>query len=89
MLAYMIIRELDKAWEKLYLTTREGLNSLAGISLLEVSVGSRATYQEIPKPTGRNKQMFAALGLELPPVLRKSQARVVTKVARRKTASKA
>ena len=89
MLAYMIIRELDKAWEKLYLTTREGLNSLAGVSLLEVSVGNRATYQEIAKPTGKNKQMLAALGLELPPVLQKSQARVVTKVARRKTASKA
>jgi transposase len=88
MLAYMIIREIDKAWEKLYLTTREGLGSLAGISLTEVCIGNKIRYQTIPQATGRNKQMLEALGLELPPVLFKSHARVVTRKARRKTASK-
>jgi hypothetical protein len=86
MLAYMIIRAIDKAWQKLYLTTREGLNGLAGISLTEICIGDKAAYQMIPRPTGRNKRMLDALGLELPPVLVKSRARVVTKKARRKQA---
>jgi transposase len=87
MLAYMIIRELDKAWQHLYLTVEEGLRSLSTITMLEVSYGKEKTFQEIPEPRDQNKRMLDALDISLPKILPMSHARVVTKKSRRKSAS--
>lgn len=88
MLAYMIIKELEKAWQELYLTVSEGLHSLSTLCMLEVSIGDQSSFQQIAEPRQQNKQMLAALGVTLPKVLPKNQANVVTRKARRKTAVK-
>jgi len=86
MLAYMIIRELDKAWQHLYLTVEEGLRSLSTITMLEVSYDKEKTFQEIPEPRDQNKRMLGALNINLPKILPINHARVVTKKPRRKSA---
>lgn len=84
MLAYMIIRKLDQAWQNLYLTTREGLDSLTTLALLDIQIGERSSYQQFPNPSGPNKQMLEALNLNFPAILPKSEVRVVTRKGRRK-----
>ena len=88
MLAYMIIRYLDQQWASLYLTVEEGLRSLNTLTLQEVTVQGHAPFQQIPEPRKQNKQMLQTLGIELPKILPKSNARVVTRKNRRKTIKK-
>lgn len=89
MLAYMIIRELNKAWERLYLTADEGLRSLSTLTVLEVSYDDEEKiFQEIPEPREHNQRMLDALNISLPKILPINHARVVTKRPRRKSAVK-
>ena len=83
MLAYMIIRELDKAWKDLYLTVEEGLRSLSTLTLIEWTVNDGLSFQQIPEPRHQNRQMLEALKVELPKVLPKNHAHVVTRKKRR------
>ena len=84
MLSYMIIRHLDQKWSSLYLTVEEGLRSLSTLTLQEVTVKGRSSFQQIPEPREKNKKMLEALGIELPKILPKSNVRVVTRKNRRK-----
>ncbi len=84
MLAYMIVRELDKLWSSLYLTVTEGLQSLSTLCFTEVSVKGK-TFQQIPEPRLHNKKLLQAAGINLPQILPKSLVRVVTRVSRRKS----
>lgn len=88
MLAYMIVRELDKAWRGLYLTVEEGLHSLSTLTALEISYDKERRFQEIAEPRDQNKRMLEALSLSLPKILPMNDARVVTKKPRRKSAAK-
>lgn len=88
MLAYMIVRELDKAWKQLYLTVEEGLRSLSTLTMLEVSYDKERTFQEIAEPRDQNKRMLDALNISLPKILPMNHVRVVTKKPRRKSAVK-
>jgi transposase len=88
MLSYMIIKELDNAWQRLYLTVEEGLRSLSTLTMLEVSFGKKNAFQQIPEPREQNKQMLEAIGVELPKILPKNHAYVVTRQSRRKQALK-
>jgi Transposase len=88
MLAYMIMRELDRAWQHLYLTVSEGLRSLSTLTILQVSWGEGKEYQQIPEAREQNKRMLEALGIKLPKILPTSVARVVTRKPRRKSAVK-
>ena len=85
MLANMIIRELDKAWQHLYLTVEEGLRSLSTLTMLEVSYDEERTFQEIPEPRDQNKRMLDGLNISLPKILPRNDARVVTRKPRRKS----
>ena len=78
MLAYMIMRYLDQKWASLYLTVEEGLRSLSTLSLQEVTVKDGSAFQQIPEPRIQNKKMLEILGVELPKILPKSDAHVVT-----------
>jgi transposase len=88
MLAYMIIRELDKAWQHLYLTVEEGLRSLSNLTMVEVSYDKERTFQSIPEPRDQNRRMLDALNINLPTILTRNHARVVTKKSRRKSVVK-
>jgi len=84
MLAYMIFRYLDQKWSSLYLTVEEGLRSLNTLTLQEVTVKDRPSFQQIPEPRQQNKKMLEILDIELPKILAKSNVRVVTRKNRRK-----
>jgi transposase len=86
MLAYMIIKYLDQRWAALYLTVEEGLRSLSTLTVQEVTVKGHESFQQIPEPREQNKKMLEALEFELPKILSKSYARVVTRKSRRKSA---
>ena len=86
MLTYMIIKYLDQKWTALYLTVEEGLRSLNTLTVQEVTVKGHKSFQQIPEPREQNKKMLEALGMELPKILPKSNARVVTRKGRRKSA---
>lgn len=88
MLAYMIVRELDKTWRQLYLTVEEGLRSLSTLTTLEVSYDKERTFQEIAVPRDQNKRMLDALNINLPKIVPMNHACVVTKKPRRKSALK-
>lgn len=83
MLAYMIIKELDRFWSKLYLTVAEGLRSLSTLCLNEVSVKG-LVFQQIPEPRKQNKILLDAASTELPKILPRNDANVVTRISRRK-----
>ncbi|MBS4170442.1 hypothetical protein NEOC95_001170 [Neochlamydia sp. AcF95] len=83
MLAYVIIRELDKAWKDLYLTVEEGLRSLSTLTLIEWTVNEGLSFQQIPEPRHQNRQMLEALKIGLPKVLSKNHEPVVTRKKRR------
>ena len=86
MLAYMIIRELDRLRSSLYLTVAEGLRSLSTLCLMEVSIQKGVTFQQVPQPRIQNKKLLEAAGIKLPTILPKSKIRAVTRVSRRKSA---
>jgi hypothetical protein len=71
----------------LYLTVEEGLRSLSTLTLQEVTVKDRSSFQQIPEPRDQNKKMLEALGVELPKILPKSNVSVVTRKNRRKIKS--
>lgn len=79
MLAYMIVRELEKAWSELDITVYEGLNSLFTLCVMEVSVKDGTSFQQIPKPREINRKLLEALNVELPKVLPMNEANVATK----------
>ena len=88
MLAYMIIKYLDQKWSSFYLTVEEGSRSLSTLTLQEVTMKGHPPFQQIPEPRQQNKKMLEVLGIELPKILPKSKARVVTRKNRRKGSAK-
>ncbi len=85
MMSYMIMKELDKCWENLYLTVEEGLKSLSTLCLAEVFINEDQSFQCVPNPRAQNKKMIEALEIKLPKFLQKNDVSVVTKVSRRKS----
>jgi transposase len=84
MLAYMIMKALDNAWERLYLTVEEGIRSLSTLTLLEATFDNGSAFQYIPEPRKQNQLMLEALDIKLPKILPKNNAHVVTRKPRRK-----
>jgi len=82
MLAYLIVRELRRAWADMDLTVEEGLSQLATLSTMRVRV-SRAhgggEAHKIPRPRPTSRQLLKAAGVRLPSVLPSFDAHVVTK----------
>jgi len=79
MLAYLIVRELDRAWSGLNLTVEEGLDHLKKLSAVEAGKKGGAFALRVPKSGPRSSKLLSALKVKLPSVLPKSQARVVTR----------
>ena len=85
MLAYLIVRELRKAWADLDLTVEEGLSQLACLSSIKMKMGSQETYvQKIPVPGPTSSNLLKAAGVTLPRGLPCRDIRVVTRKKLRK-----
>jgi hypothetical protein len=79
---------MDQKWSSLYLTVEEGLRSLSTLTLQEIIIKDRYSFQQLPEPRFQNKKMLEALNVEFPKIVPKSTANVVTRKKRRKLVSK-
>jgi hypothetical protein len=69
MLAYLIVRELKRAWADLDLTVEEGLEHLKGLCAVEMKLKDGASCLRLPKPDRLSQQLLKALDLRLPTAL--------------------
>lgn len=79
MLAYLIRRELSRAWTGLDVTVEEGLHQLQTLCSTEVKVEGSGSCLRIPTPHADSRALLQALDLHLPQVLPHSPALVVTR----------
>jgi len=69
MLAYMIRRELSRAWAPFDVTVEEGLNQLTTLCSTQVNVKGGGSCLRIPTPREQSRQLLEALGITLPQAL--------------------
>lgn len=79
MLAYLIRRELARAWRELNMTVEEGLDSLKTLCAMRLELGGRAEVLRVPEPRANSRKLLEAAGVKLPAALPRNHARVVTK----------
>ena len=86
MLGYLIVLKLQKAWANSDVTVREGLNQLASLSVIEMTIKDGGSFHRIPTPRERSAELLKAAGIQMPTVLPNLGANVVTrKILKRKT----
>ena len=79
MLAYLMVRELRRRWRDIDLTVQEGLDRLASLCLVEVIIGGRPAYHQVPTPRDDVRPLFEAAGVAVPTALPLAPTRVATK----------
>lgn len=88
MLAYLIRRELERAWASLDITVEEGLDALKTLCTVHLRLSGERELHQIPTPRESSKALLQALQIELPPFVVHTEVRVDTKrklPSRRKT----
>jgi len=79
MLAYLIRRELSRAWTALDVTVEEGLRQLQTLCSTEVKVDGGGSRLRIPKPHADTRALLKTLDLRLPEALPHTERNVVTR----------
>ena len=79
MLAYLIRRELSRAWTSLDVTVEEGLHQLQTLSSTQVTVEGGGSCLRIPTPTATSRALLKALDIHLPEALPHTEVRVDTR----------
>ena len=79
MLAYLIRRELSRAWTPLDLTVEEGLHQLQTLCSTELRVEGGATCLRIPAPVEASRALLKALNINLPDALPHTDTLVATR----------
>ena len=79
MLAYLIRRELSRAWVSLDVTVEEGLHQLQTLCSTEIKVKGGGSCLRIPRPSGPLATLLKALNVRLPEALPHTDTRVVTR----------
>jgi len=79
MLAYLIRRELSRAWTSLDITVEEGLHQLQTLCSMEVKVEGGGSCLRIPAPSPAAAALLQALKVHLPEALPHTDAPVVTR----------
>jgi hypothetical protein len=79
MLAYLIRRELSRAWTSLDVTVEEGLHQLQTLSSTRVTVEGGGSCLRIPMPTATSRALLKALDIHLPEALPHTEVRVDTR----------
>lgn len=84
MLAYLLRRELERAWETIDVTMEEGLDCLATLSSVDMDLAGDIKIEQIPTPKGLCKKLLDALKFTLPTKIIRSKLNVSTKAKIRK-----
>lgn len=79
MLAYLIVRYLQKAWSQFDVTVEEGLASLATLSTIELTVKNKGQCLKIPEPRQDCRQLLDALKIRMPKALPGTRGNVDTR----------
>ncbi len=79
MLAYLIRRELGRAWTALDVTVEEGLHQLQTLCSMEVKVEGGGSCLRIPTPSSAAAALLQAMKIHLPEALPHTDAPVVTR----------
>jgi transposase len=84
MLAYLLRRQLELAWDKIDVTMQEGLNCLATLSTVQICQADGITIEQIPAPQGLCARLLDALEYSLPEKIISRKLKVSTKTKTRK-----
>jgi hypothetical protein len=80
MLAYLVVRELARAWAALDVTVEEGLARLSTLCSTTIRVGeSKVETHTIPVAREESRRLLEAVGVRLPEALPSRGLRVVTR----------
>ena len=79
MLAYLMRRELSRAWAPLDITVEEGLHQLQTLCSTEMKVEGTGSCLRIPVPGASCADLLKALDIRLPKALPHTDTRVVTR----------
>jgi hypothetical protein len=79
MLAYLIRRDLSRAWTSLDATAEEGLNQLQTLCSTEITVNGGGSCLRIPTPNPASLSLLKALDIQLPKLLPHTETHVVTR----------
>jgi hypothetical protein len=79
MLAYLVRRELERAWRPLDMTVEEGLDALKTLCTMTVTVDDGHSLHQIPTPRPNSQQLLDALDIKMPSALPSRNIMVDTK----------
>ena len=79
MLAYLIRRELSRAWTARDVTVEEGLTHLQTLCATEMTVDGGGSCLRIPEPGVLAEELLKALNIRLPDALPHTETPVVTR----------
>jgi hypothetical protein len=79
MLAYLLTQALRQRWRDIDLTVQEGLDRLASLCVVEVIIGGRPSYHQVPTPRDDVRRLFEAADVAIPTALPLAPARVATR----------
>jgi len=69
MLAYKIVQELALRWQSLNLTVQEGIDELASVCAMEITLAGKKQAHHIPQPRPSIQRLLEAAAVRLPAVL--------------------
>ena len=79
MLAYLVRRELQRAWASMDLSVEEGLQQLKTLCSMELKLKGGGSCLQIPAPRAQCRDLLKALDIQLPEALPHRDVRVVTR----------
>jgi len=79
MLAYKVVRRLQKAWSDIDRTVEEGLEVLKGLCSTEIWVKGTLAANQIPKPTDLTAELLKTAGVKFPKTIPALGAKVVSR----------
>jgi len=79
MLAYLVRRELSRAWAALDVTVEEGLQQLQTLCSTEIKLEGGGSCLRIPTPSVASRALLDALQIRMPQALPHTDASVVTR----------
>lgn len=79
MLSYLLVRSLEKSWQKFNITVAQGLLMLSTLSCMELRVTGKTSVNVIPQPREMSAKLLLAANIHLPKALPFKKCIVVTR----------